>query len=132
MPVVLTEHGTISYDGTTAAPFSQSPASNPTDPVEQRNDYEALLRSADGRALTAIADGRRQSVFLWHWGMPGSTGSLWYLDPEGDPVIEGATAAQFVVDFVATAASPVPVGGVVLVVLAGAVAAVARRAQAPR
>lgn len=109
MPAVLTEHGAIPYDETTVAPYSQAAAANPPDPEEQRNDYEALLRAADGRRLVAQATGQLDAIFIWQWGMPGATGSKWFLDPEGDPVTDGATAAAYLVDFNATAPIAVPI-----------------------
>jgi hypothetical protein len=118
MPVVLTEHGSIPYDETTVQPYSQAPASNPTDPEEQRNDYQALLREADGRRLSAVSDGRLDSIHVWHWAMPGAEGSLWLLDPEGDAVTHGAGAAQLFVDFVGSAPAPVPLSRVWGVALA--------------
>ena len=100
MPYFITEHGTIAYDKTTTAPFSTSPSHGSPDPHEQRNDYDALMRAADHRAAVAVADGRLEQIHIWQWGMPGADGSLWFLDPEGDDVAQGAKAARFLTGFV--------------------------------
>lgn len=105
MPVVLTEHGTVPYDKTTTKPYDAWVSSTP-DVQEQRDDYDALMQAADGRAASALSDGRLDEIHLWHWGMPGAAGSRYFLDPEGDDIVDGAQAAQFLEAFVATAPSP--------------------------
>jgi hypothetical protein len=100
MPVVMTEHGTIPYDKATVRPYSTGPGSGPSDPYEQRNDYDALMRAVDQRAAAPVGDGRLEEIHVWHWGMPGADGSLWFLDPEGDDVVHGAKGAQFLAGFV--------------------------------
>ena len=118
MPAVLTEHGAIPFDESTAAPYSQAAAGNASDPDEQRDDYVALLRAADGRHAAPLANGRLDAIFFWQWSMPGAEGSLWLLDPEGDPVTHGAEAAQALVDFVGTATVAAPLPRFVLAVVA--------------
>ncbi|ETX07943.1 MAG: hypothetical protein ETSY2_08275 [Candidatus Entotheonella gemina] len=101
MPCVLTEHGTIPYDKTTVQPFSTTPAMNVPDPEEQAHDYKALIRAADHLQERPVSEGRLEEIHIWHWGMPGAEGSLWFLDPEGDAIVTGAMAAQCLVDVVA-------------------------------
>ena len=77
-----------------------------------------MLRVADGRAALAPDQGRFEEIHIWHWGMPGAAGSLWYLDPEGDDVTEGAQAAIFLSEFASAVTVPAlpPLGGAVLVI----------------
>ncbi|RMD82938.1 MAG: hypothetical protein D6815_07885 [Candidatus Dadabacteria bacterium] len=99
MPCVVVEHGSVPYDKTSAAPFRAQPGRGIPDPWEQRNDYQALLAAADLRAEVPASSGRLEAIYFWHWGMPGADGSPWYLDPEGDPVEQGAKAAAFLAGF---------------------------------
>jgi hypothetical protein len=98
MPLLMTEHGSIPYDQTTVRPYSWSRGA--PDPYEQRNDYEALMRALDGRAANAPAAGRLEEVHIWQWSMPGTEGSAFLLDPDGELLTHGAKAAQYLAGFV--------------------------------
>jgi hypothetical protein len=98
MPLVMTEHGSIPYDKTTVRPYRWG--SGTPDPYEQRNDYEALMRALEGRADNAPAAGRVEEVHIWQWAMPGTEGSFFLLDPDGELLTHGAKAAQFLAGFV--------------------------------
>jgi hypothetical protein len=103
LPVLLTEHGTIPFDRTTTQPFSNAGRNTePPDPLEQRNDYEALTRASNGRAAVDPAQGKLTAIYLWRWSV-GTDGDAFILHPEGDDIREGAMAARFVEDYVNTA-----------------------------
>jgi hypothetical protein len=98
MPLLITEHGSIPYDKTTVRPYSSNRGA--PDPYEQRNDYEALMRALDGRADNAAAAGRLEEVHIWQWSMPGTEGSAFLLDPDGEMLTHGAKAARYLAGFV--------------------------------
>ncbi len=98
MPLVMTEHGSIPYDKTTVRPYRWG--SGTPDPYEQRNDYEALMRALDGRAATTLTAGRIDEVHIWQWSMPGTEGSFFVLDPDGELLTHCAKAAQYLAGFV--------------------------------
>jgi hypothetical protein len=81
LPVVLTEYGLVPFDGTAAAPSSDAPEkSGLADPDEQLAGFAGLLAALSGRGREV------PEVLVWHWGMPGAEGSLWYLHPEARDV----------------------------------------------
>ncbi|MDY0171179.1 MAG: hypothetical protein RBS80_31860, partial [Thermoguttaceae bacterium] len=86
MPVVLTEVGFSPNNLTTTAPWDGNVTEVP-DPYERVNAYEALLRATEGRG------DQIREVLVWHWDMPGTTGSP-YLHNANEPA--GAFLASFV------------------------------------
>lgn len=87
MPVVFTEIGLIPFNRTTVQPWSENPGySQPQDPDEQVNGYDALLRATDGLGDVL------PEIHFWHWGMPGAADSFWYIHPEGTDI--GGTKFQ--------------------------------------
>lgn len=105
MPLVFTEHGLIPYNRSTTMPFSDAPAATePPDPAEQTNAYDALLRA------TNHLGGLLEEIQFWHWGMPGSEGSHWYTHPDAADHLDttadeslGNRAGRFLSDYVSTA-----------------------------
>ncbi len=112
MPVILTEHGLIPWNRTTAQPYSENPmwSGQPVDVDEQINGYDALLRALDGRA----ANDDLLEVYLWQWGMPGAHDSLWFLHPYAEDNEPGSkydetlsrAAARFLSRFATSALTP--------------------------
>ena len=71
MELVFTEYG--------VAPFNRGVTQQPTatvDQDEQRMAFEGLLRALDGRVDDVGA------LHIWQWGMPGSAGSQFFMDPD--------------------------------------------------
>lgn len=72
MPVVLTEVGYLPYNRTGRTPQNESGA---IDTAEQRMAFNGLINAIDGRKEEMSA------IHIWQWGMPGSDGSKWNIDP---------------------------------------------------
>ncbi len=107
MEVVFTETGLVPFNRTTATPWNFDTSEDAIDQGEQLNGYQALIEALDGRR------DRLGAVHLWQWGMPGAAGSPFYLNPDGRDVPSsgfdeslGAPAAQFLADYVQSAAQP--------------------------
>ncbi|MEQ9461488.1 MAG: glycoside hydrolase TIM-barrel-like domain-containing protein [Phycisphaeraceae bacterium] len=79
LPVKFTEYG--------ATPFNRgiAIASDGTTPDvdEQLKGFRGLLRALDGRADDITA------MHVWQWGMPGTTGSEFHIDPTLDRNLSG-------------------------------------------
>lgn len=97
MPVVLVEIGFIPYNRTTTRPYSNEfVGSQPLDPSEQTNAFEALLRATD-RAASWLPE-----MYVWQWGTEGAAGSPWYVHP-GDSL--SGQAAQVLSAYATSAPS---------------------------
>jgi hypothetical protein len=78
LPVVFTEFGFSPYGRTTVKPHQGGISVGRTSDVdEQMNGYQAFLEGVRGRKRDLVA------IYAWHWGMPGSEDSPWYLRPNG-------------------------------------------------
>jgi len=73
LPVVFTEVGYLPYNRTARDP--QNSSGQPLDSSEQIMAFHGLINALDGRADVFHA------MHIWQWGMPGSDGSLWNIDP---------------------------------------------------
>jgi len=102
MDVVFTEYG--------VAPFNRGVTQQSTATVDQDEQlmaFEGLMRALDGRVDQVGA------VHMWQWGMPGSVGSNFYMDPDlvgnigggFDESLNTATAA-WLSNFVSTPLTP--------------------------
>ena len=72
LPVVLTEVGYLPRNRTSVTPQNESGA---VDAAEQTMAFNGLINAIDGRKE------QLRAVHVWQWGMPGSDGSLWNMDP---------------------------------------------------
>lgn len=72
LPVVLTEVGYLPRNRTAVMPQNEGGA---IDAAEQTMAFNGLINAADGRKAELRA------IHVWQWGMPGSDGSLWNMDP---------------------------------------------------
>ncbi|WP_428387662.1 glycoside hydrolase family 113 [Mucisphaera sp.] len=103
LPVKFTEYG--------ATPLNRgiAIASNGTNPDvdEQLKGFRGLLKALDGRADDINA------VHVWQWGMPGTTGSEFHIDPTLQTNLSGGfdeslntALGQMLSDFVSSPAIP--------------------------
>jgi hypothetical protein len=72
MPVVFTEIGYLPRNRTTRTPQNNNGA---LDTAEQIMAFEGLINASDGKGDAFHA------FHIWQWSMPGSSGSLWNIDP---------------------------------------------------
>lgn len=93
LPVEFTEVGYLPYNRTTVTPQNSSGL---VDRDEQNMAFEGLMRALDGRQET----GEFLAAHIWQWGMPGSNGSLWNMDPDGGNQPNNRQTAQWLSDFV--------------------------------
>ena len=100
MPVEFTEIGYLPYNRTTVTPQNSS---GTLDPDEQNMAFEGLMRALDGRK----ASGEFLSTHIWQWGMPGSNGSLWNMDPDGGNQPNNQQTAQWLSQFVTNTDPPI-------------------------
>ena len=109
MPVEFTEIGYLPYNRTTVNPQNSSGA---IDQDEQNMAFEGLMRALDGRK----ASGEFLAAHIWQWGMGGSNGSLWNMNPNGGDQPNNQQTAQWLSDFVSNPSNPgdPPSGGRVL------------------
>ncbi|WP_146561352.1 glycoside hydrolase family 113 [Posidoniimonas corsicana] len=103
LPIEFTEIGYLPYDQTTATP--QRDDTNPSVPGrqpppldrdEQTMAFEGFQRALDGR----LAGGEVLAAHIWQWDMPGSSGSLWNMNPDGGNQPNNQQAAQWLSSFV--------------------------------
>jgi hypothetical protein len=73
LPVAFTEIGYLPYNRTARDP--QNSSGQPVDTAEQIAAFNGLISALDGRA------DEFEAMHIWQWGMPGSDGSLWNIDP---------------------------------------------------
>ena len=97
MPVEFTEVGYLPYNRTSVTPQDSGGS---LDADEQNMAFEGLMRALDGRA-----DDFRAAT-IWQWSMPGSSGSLWNMDPNGGDQPNNQQTAQWLSDFVSSPADP--------------------------
>ncbi len=93
LPVEFTEVGYLPYNRTTVTPQNSNGS---LDQDEQNMAFEGLMRALDGRR----ANGEFLATHIWQWGMPGSNGSLWNMDPNGGNQPNNQQTAQWLSDFV--------------------------------
>lgn len=93
LPVEFTEVGYLPYNRTTVSPQNSGGL---LDRDEQNMAFEGLMRALDGRRET----GEFLATHIWQWGMPGSNGSLWNMDPDGGNQPNNQQTAQWLSNFV--------------------------------
>lgn len=104
LPVEFTEVGYLPYNRTTVTPQNSS---GTLDRDEQNMAFEGLMRALDGRR----ENGEFLATHIWQWGMPGSNGSLWNMDPDGGNQPNNQQTAQWLSDFVSNTTAVDPPAG---------------------
>lgn len=103
LPVEFTEVGYLPYNRTTNRPQNSNGS---LDRDEQNMAFEGLMRALDGRQ----ADGEFLATHIWQWDMPGSSGSLWNMNPNGGDKPNNQQTAQWLSNFVSNPIFPSDTG----------------------
>lgn len=123
LAVEFTEVGYLPYNRTGVEP--QNSSGQALDSDEQNMMFAGLMRAFDGRLES---DGLL-AAHIWQWDMPGSGGSLWNLNPNGNGGNQpnNLQSAQWLSNFVSNPATVPEPNGASLLLLAAAATAVGRR-----